>query len=197
VTYTYEGVWSGGELLRPGVLLEMGMRSGLAPAEMMPVQTLIAAQVPDAASDLPHTTVRALSPRRTLVEKLFAVHSAVAKYVASGNAAELRRIGRHYYDLGRMLGQDDLRNTIGGDEFWDISCDVDERGRRHFPKTHQAPPDLDFRESPALFPPPAVAAALAAAYRRDEPLFLGTIPDLGGILDMFGEMRPQLVRASR
>src|ERR1019366_3001570 len=105
VAYTFPAIWSGGELVPPSVLLEMGTRSAF-----VPVATL------------------------RLVEKLFVIHGAVVRHLHAPERAPLARLGRHYYDVARLLGDEVVRASVGTADFWEMARDHDERGSREFPK---------------------------------------------------------------
>lgn len=88
------------------VLLETRVGEGHEPSEMVTVAPIVARWpvVADAGyEDLAPFDLRVLEPRRTLVEKLVAVHTTVEAWTPDG-PADQARFGRHYYDIFRLLG---------------------------------------------------------------------------------------------
>lgn len=90
--------------LRPGVVLELGARGGMLPAEAMAIGSLIAEHGGSVGLDVGFEEVdpfeiRVLHTARTLVEKLMILHHAAVL----GDKAERVRLVRHYYDVWCLL----------------------------------------------------------------------------------------------
>ena len=194
VAYGFEAIWAGGELVQPSVLLEMGTRSALVPRSVRRLDTMLARAVPKAAADLPSCELSVLGADRTFVEKLFVVHGSVARQLEDPAHASLARIGRHYYDIHRLLADGAVRATVGTAAFWEMVSDCAERSARDFPKLHRPPADLNFAESPALFPDEPTRHALSREYGRDRDLFFGEAPSFGDILTSLLAVRSALAR---
>jgi predicted nucleotidyltransferase component of viral defense system len=194
VAYGFEATWSGGELLQPTILLEMGTRSALEPREPRRLQTMIAVAFPEAAAELPSCEMQVLKADRTFVEKLFVVHGTVVRHLEDPATHNLTRIGRHYYDLDRLLSDHELVAVVGSAEYWAMIEDCDLRSARDFPHAHRAPKGLDFSQSPALFPDEGIREVLTREYQRDRPLFFGEFPSLPEVLARLTEVRPSLRR---
>jgi hypothetical protein len=191
VAYTFPAIWSGGELVPPSVLLEMGTRSAFVPVATLRLETMLAHAVPAAAAELPACDLPVLRAERTLVEKLFVIHGAVVRHLHAPERAPLARLGRHYYDVARLLGDEVVRASVGTADFWEMARDHDERGSREFPK-HVGPPALNFGASPGLFPDEATRAELAREYERDRDLFFGTSPSFDRVLASLRAVRSLL-----
>lgn len=138
----------------PGaVLLETGYGAGHEPAEMVTITPILCAALgvdPTAYDDTRPFQARALEPRRTLIEKLFALHH-IATLFEAGRALEQERFGRHYYDVHRLL---DHRSTLtrlkddrGG--FAHLVTDVERIARIRFGGTSARPAE-GFAVSPAF-----------------------------------------------
>jgi hypothetical protein len=93
--------------VKPGVLLEMGIRGGEEPHMELPAGCLLADILMQAGEDissyddLQPVVVPVLHPGRTLLEKLAVVHT---KLGMNPSEAECRQYGRHYYDIYQLLG---------------------------------------------------------------------------------------------
>jgi hypothetical protein len=192
VAYSFEAIWAGGEAVKPSVLLEMGIRSALVPATLQPLKTMIAAAVPRVESELPSCELSVLGADRTLVEKLCVIHGTVVRYLANREQQSLNRIGRHYYDVAKLLAAPTVNASIGTSSFWEMAKDADVRGARDFAKRHVSLTELNCAESHGLFPDDDVAQVLRREYHRDEVLFFGAAPSFDDALLALESIRPRL-----
>jgi hypothetical protein len=96
-------------VLRPGVLIEIGTRGGALPQRRLAVQSLIVEHAEsvglpiDFAEDAP-VSIPVLDPVRTLVDKLVLLHHAATE----GDDARKAATARHYYDVDRLLRNDNV-----------------------------------------------------------------------------------------
>jgi hypothetical protein len=56
---------------------------------------------------------------------------------------------------------------LASPEFEQIRLDYDERSRQFFPKAYRPPPELSFKDSPALFPDANLRARLEPEYEAE------------------------------
>jgi hypothetical protein len=139
----------------PGaVLLETGYGGGDEPAEMVTITPLICEGVgldPEEHDDTRAFRVRALQPRRTLIEKLFAVHHFATQF-EEGNVPEAR-LGRHFYDIHKLLEHRPTLDQLGKErhDFERIVGEVERLSRIQFGGTTPRP-DGGFADSPAFAP---------------------------------------------
>ena len=140
--------------IRPGgVLLETGYGGGHEPAEMVEITPILCAALgiePDEYDDTRAFRVRALEPRRTLLEKLFAVHHLATRFEA-GDIRDDQRFGRHYYDIFKLLEHRPTLDRLRADRdtFGLLVADVERISRIHFGGTTPRPTD-GFAVSPAF-----------------------------------------------
>lgn len=96
-------------VLRPGVLIEIGTRGGALPQRRLAVQSLIVEHAEsvglpiDFAEAMP-VSILVLDPVRTLVDKLVLLHHAATE----GNDDRKAATARHYYDVDRLLRNDNV-----------------------------------------------------------------------------------------
>ena len=97
-------------LIRTSVLLEMGIRGGPHPHELVPIGCLLGDVLESAGTDLiefadlaPFEVV-VLHPGRTLLEKLVHVHALAQKRAIDASQPIDPRSGRHFYDVYKLLG---------------------------------------------------------------------------------------------
>ena len=140
--------------IRPdSVLLETGYSEGHEPAEMVTVSLLVAQLEgvnPEEYEDTREFRLRALQPRRTLIEKLFALHH-VATLAAAGEFLESDRFGRHYYDVYKLLDHQPTSRLLQNEreQFDHLVLEVERVSARHFGGTTPRP-EGGFATSPAF-----------------------------------------------
>ncbi len=104
----YPTVHSAGGL-RPGVLVEVGTRGGALPQRRLAVQSLITERaesigLPVDFAEAEPVSLLVLEPVRTLVDKLVLLHHAAT----DGDDHRKAVTARHYYDVDRLLRNDDI-----------------------------------------------------------------------------------------
>ncbi|MBT2250330.1 nucleotidyl transferase AbiEii/AbiGii toxin family protein [Arthrobacter sp. BHU FT2] len=104
-----------------GVLLEMGTRGGTFPTKTRHIRSIAAEHALEVLGhdeseyeEYVAVTVEVLSPERTLLEKLAAVHDAVTRLPDGKAHAALQRGGRHFYDIHCLLNDDRVVSALQG-----------------------------------------------------------------------------------
>lgn len=171
------------------VLIEMGTRGGTNPSVVRSVQSFVteyatARNQQDLAVDLTAFDVECLDVRRTFVEKLFAVHAAYERDHAAGKV-------RHYYDLYRLAGLEEIQAFAGTDKYWEVYTDAERYSRESFPDA-ALPAGGSFAASRALSLDEAGRAALRRNYAQERGLFFVAPPSLESILTRLQELLPRL-----
>lgn len=192
--FTYEPHTALLEGLRPTIILEMGIRGGAHPTEVRPLRSLFSTAI--TPSELEDETLEpfdmtVLHPRRTVVEKLFAIHAACELW-HEGRVAAIQRQGRHLYDIHFLLGDDEVAAYLGGEEYLALLPEIDHFGRRYFPRDHRTPEGMRFGGSRALAPGEELRAAIEEDYLRSRFLFVDAQPDLDEIYARIAEFRGRL-----
>lgn len=140
----------------PGpVLLETGYGGGHEPSEMVKITPILCEPLgidPEGYDDTRPFRVRALEPRRTLIEKLFAIHH-VATLFEGGEVRSEERFSRHYYDIYKLLEHRPTLNRLRNhrEEFAHLVQEVERLSRIHFGGTTPRPV-TGFADSPAFTP---------------------------------------------
>lgn len=106
--FTYPTVHGPG-VLRSGVLMELGTRGGALPQRRLAVQSLITEHAesigfPVDFDEAEPVSILVLEPVRTLVDKLVLLHHAATE----GDDARKAATARHYYDVDRLLRNEDV-----------------------------------------------------------------------------------------
>lgn len=108
-TATFAYPTAHGSALKPGVLMAIGARGGVLPYRCLPVHSLIAEYaesvgLPIDFGEAAPVSLLVLEPVRTLVEKLILLHHAATE----GDTQRRVATARHYYDVYRLLRDDDV-----------------------------------------------------------------------------------------
>lgn len=186
--------------IRPdAVLLETGYGGGHEPSEMVEITPILCAPLgiaPDEFEDTRAFRVRALEPRRTLIEKLFAVHH-LATLFEGGEIRDVERFGRHYYDIFKLLDHPPTVDRLTADRarFELLVTEVERVARTHFGGTTPRPYG-GFAESPAFTPDreSPLRAWLDGKYRDALQLLPGNVkgPTFGRIVQRVHEFGDRL-----
>jgi len=156
------------------IRLDIGLLGGVQPHGDRTIDTLLTQLLEQQRPDLDlgdFVDIRAFSlpvlhPGRTLIEKLILVHTCAIAAVDDVAVIAQQRIGRHFYDIHCLLGDDSVIELITGDEFDTVLADAMQISRQHFGATADRPSD-GFAGSPAFDREDGVLRdALDAAYRR-------------------------------
>lgn len=172
--------------IEPSVLLEMGVRGGHEPSRRVEIRTLVGDVLRDAGTDISRYpdlkgfTVRVLHPGRTLLEKLFAIHAEATRLQAEPGKPATARFGRHFYDVSRLLDDDEVVAFLADATTVEaVLEEVEQISQQHFATrvVGELRPAGGFRHSPAFDLSSDVADRLRVAYETDiEDLFYGTEP---------------------
>jgi hypothetical protein len=164
--------------LSPGVLLEIGTRSGRTPNARMSVTSLVADAISkprtsaaDIWADMAPVEVTVLSPERTVAEKLAHLHHRAT----IGDVAGLRQGARHLYDIGLALRAPAVRDALRRTSMAELMIDIDARsigaGWRFTPR-----PVEGFAVSRALSDDPDVSEAYRRGFADLADLVWGDLP---------------------
>lgn len=97
-----------------GVLLQFCVRADLEPHSPIRIAPYVQQHL-RGAWDLAAPAIRTLRPSRTFIEKLFAMHTAAAKFERDrGNVADKNRLSRHYYDVAMMQDTVFAKRALAG-----------------------------------------------------------------------------------
>ncbi len=172
-------------LIRTSVLLEMGVRGGPHPHQVLPIGCLLGDVLVAAGTDLAEFTdltpfdVAVLHPGRTLLEKLVLIHALAQQLAVDPSTPIPARNGRHFYDVYQLLGDDRVRDLLEDHEqVRDVMASVEEITRRYFGGDNaEMRPAEGFATCPAFDPHSPVSALFRAGYESTMPeLYFGAGP---------------------
>ncbi|CAN5494610.1 hypothetical protein BH10BDE1_BH10BDE1_23500 [soil metagenome] len=166
-------------LLLPYIKLEMGFRGGDSPQTTVKIQSYIGKQIEAAGGmagfvDVEPFEISVLDPKRTFVEKLFAIHSAHTN-------GQIEKYVRHYYDVHKLLGLAEIREFIGSADYNSLKVDVASVSQQFFKTV--APADLDFSRSPAFQSSPELISEIDRSLSAQSGLYFSPLPSAKEIMN--------------
>lgn len=174
------------ELITTSVLLEMGVRGGSHPHELVPIGSLLSDVLIDAGTelgefeDLVAFEVHVLHPARTLLEKLVHIHAMALKLSADDTERPPSRSGRHLYDVFQLLGDDRVLHLLADRvQVMEVIKSIDQITHRYFASSagKSTRPPEGFASSPAFDLANSVSARLQQSYQTTMPeLYYGSEP---------------------
>ncbi len=112
----YNSLFTKGNYLSARVLIEVSGRSMAEPIETSKVNNLISEVFPSAPFTDTSFEVRAVSPKRTFLEKAFLLHEEFCKPV---DEVRTNRMSRHLYDLEKLMDTTIAEKALSDQELYD------------------------------------------------------------------------------
>lgn len=111
----YKSVFIKNPYIKNTVILEIGGRSMKEPIQEVKLQSLINNYFPTATFAEKQFTVKAVTPERTFLEKIFLLHEEFAK---PKDLIRTERISRHFYDISQILETSIAENALNNKELY-------------------------------------------------------------------------------
>ncbi len=171
-------------VVRPGVLLEMGVRGGPNPRSSGTIRSFISQFATeslglseDEYDEFAAVEVGVLNPERTLFEKLAMLHHLASCYPESSD--ELRQSARHLYDVFKLITSPELRDVLESRPGLaaELAADIDAISEK-WGWAHTERPGEGFAASPIFESSHPCQEALAAGWATMRPLIYGEVPTL-------------------
>ncbi len=170
-----------GELgsLLPYIKLEMGYRGGIEPRELRRIQALIGEELEKRgqnafAENIAGVEMPLLHPRRTLVEKLYAIYSAYEGNTIVGKT-------RHYYDVFRLLELAEVSAFLGTEEYKALKESVADFSRENWPDA-PLPNDDELSRAEAFNPQGDRRVSIEREYERSD-IYYGRKPSFAAVIE--------------
>lgn len=165
--------------LLPFIKLEMGYRGGREPMALRPIQSLLGEALTlknqtGLARNILAIEMPLLHPKRTLVEKLFAIHSAY-------ESGEILGKIRHYYDVYRLLELSEVLSFLGSKEYMELKSNVAEFSKENWPNS-PIPPGLKLSDISAFAPEAKRLREIETEYSQSD-IYYGKKPAFNEVLD--------------
>jgi hypothetical protein len=194
--YTYNQHFSGN--LPNRILLEMGIRSGNYPLELLPLSSFLVEFLRETnetlgAEDESSFPMLLLHFKRTFVEKLFAIHDLIGDYQRNGTS--FAKHARHYYDLFQLAQCDEVKELLASEDFVEIKQDCERLSQQYFQGSHFPPENLIFANSTAIFPTDDLRKVIKEAYQEQcKSLCYGVYPSWEEVEECFLSIRRQYIQ---
>lgn len=190
-------------MIGTSVLLEMGVRGGPDPHEIVPIGCLLGDTLASAGTDLAEFAdlepfdVAVLHPGRTLIEKLVLIHRLAQQLTTDPSTPVPARNGRHFYDVYQLLGDSRVLDLLGdSDQMEEVMTSVADITRKYFSgEDTEVRPAGGFAACPAFDPDSEVSTLLRTGYEETMPeLYFGTeqLPTWEAICARVGDSRELL-----
>ena len=165
--------------LLPYIKLEMGYRGGDEPQELRRIQSFVGDALEKKgqqalAENVSGVEMPLLHPKRTLVEKLFALFSAYESGKIAGKT-------RHYYDVYRLLALEDVTAFLGTKEYVALKASVAQFSRENWPDS-PLPEGEKLKGAAALNPSGALRSQIEQEYTQSD-IYYGKKPSFNEIVD--------------
>ena len=182
---SYPANYQATDTVATSVLLEMGVRGGPNPRGRVRIGSSLGSALELAGTDLSQYDdltlfeIAVLHPGRTLLEKMYAIHGLARQLGANMlEADKLRRNGRHFYDVYKLLGDgrvlDLLADRLQAEQ---IMASIEETSQGEFKATGELRPDGSFAASPAFDSNSGISDQMRRAYEGIMPaLYFGAEP---------------------
>lgn len=193
-SFVSQGSWEG---ISQTVILEAGIQSGVFPTESRPISSLLAEflisrNADQESKDFRPFNLPLLHFRRTLMEKLYALHDKVERGMIQ-DGIPVGTYARHYYDGSQLLMQPEVQAMLKeGSETIEIAKDYRRLTKLYFSR-QLLPRRMNLDQSQALFPEEALREALSKDYTEQcESLCYGPFPAFEDVLAQFQQVRDLL-----
>ena len=111
----YKSLFAAASYIQTRVLIEVSGRSMAEPIESINIKTLVATTFPNVPYADTEFAVRAVSPKRTFLEKAFLLHEELHR--AEG-LMRVERMSRHLYDLEKLMDTAMATEALADMEFY-------------------------------------------------------------------------------
>jgi len=112
----YKSVFNKLPYIKHKVLIEIGARSLLEPAENKEIQSIIFDNYPNSSFDDKAFIVKTISPEKTFLEKMILLHEEFTK---PDDKIRYHRMSRHLYDIGEIISTKYGINALGNSKLFD------------------------------------------------------------------------------
>lgn len=181
--------------VRSAIKLDVATIAGTEPSESRMISSLVAMQAQENsdvdAEDLGSFDLSLLHFRRTFIEKLFAIHGYVERWLEDGEFTN--PTVRHYADIYQLSLTPEVTEMLSCGEAAEIKRDYDQLGCKAKRSFYYPPEGLSFKESVALFPTDEVRSFIEPIYTEQcSLLFTGEYPSFDEVLGRMIEIREML-----
>jgi len=112
----YKSVFNELPYIKQKVLIEIGARSLLEPAEDKEIKSIISEYYPNNSFDDKAFIVKTISPEKTFLEKLILLHEEFTK---PDDKIRYHRMSRHLYDIGEIISTEYGINALKNSKLFD------------------------------------------------------------------------------
>lgn len=163
----YQSIVEQRDYLPQRVLIEIGSRSLMEPAESRPIESIIGSVFPEQKFAIKRFDVSVVIPTRTFLEKIFLLHE---EFLKPTDKIRHLRLTRHLYDLERLMDHSYGKEALKNKDLFEIIVEH----RKKYTPVRGISYDLHKPETLNIIPPEEVISLWEQDYRiMRENMFYG------------------------
>ena len=163
----YQSLFDTLPYIKAEIVLEIGARSLIEPAEKREVKSMISEHLPIETS-LVNSQIITAVPEKTFVEKVFLLH----ELFTAGREMTADKKSRHLYDLEKMMDKDFAIKAISDNELWSTI----QHHREVFTRVGGVDYSQDIRPNICLIPPAQVIGNWREDYAKMQEMIYEANP---------------------
>ena len=182
----YQSIVEQGDYLPQRVLIEIGSRSLMEPAESKSIESIIESVFPEQKFAIKPYDVSVVVPTRTFLEKIFLLHE---EFLKSKDKIHHLRMTRHLYDLERLMDHSHGIEALKNKELFDTIVEH----RKKYTPLRGISYDLHKPETLDIIPPDEVISRWEEDYKTmRENMFYGESLDFEELMERIKKLNKNL-----
>ena len=182
----YQSIVEQGDYLPQRVLIEIGSRSLIEPAESRPIESIIGSVFPEQKFAIKPFDVSVVIPTRTFLEKIFLLHE---EFLKPKDKIRHLRMTRHWYDLERLMDQPYGKEALKSKELFETIVEH----RKKYTPLRGISYDLHKPETLNIIPPDEVISLWEQDYKTmQENMFYGESLDFAELMESIKKLNEKL-----
>ena len=182
----YQSIVEQGDYLPQRVLIEIGSRSLMEPAESKSIESIIESVFPEQKFAIKPFDVSVVVPTRTFLEKIFLLHE---EFLKSKDKIRHLRMTRHLYDLERLMDHSHGIEALKNKELFDTIVEH----RKKYTPLRGISYDLHKPEKLNIIPPDEVISLWEEDYKTmRENMFYGKSLDFEELIEKIKKLNEKL-----
>ncbi len=182
----YQSIVEQGDYLPQRVLIEIGSRSLMEPAESTPIESIIGSVFPEQKFAIKPFDVSVVIPTRTFLEKIFLLHE---EFLKPKDKIRHLRMTRHLYDLERLMNHSYGKEALENKELFETIVEH----RKKYTPLRGISYDLHTPKTLNIIPPDEVMELWKKDYNiMQENMFYGESLDFEELINKIKELQGRL-----
>lgn len=182
----YQSIVEQGDYLPQRVLIEIGSRSLMEPAESRPIESIIGSVFREQKFAIKPFDVSVVIPTRTFLEKIFLLHE---EFLKPKDKIRHLRMTRHLYDLERLMNHSYGKEALENKELFETIVEH----RKKYTPLRGISYNLHTPETLNIIPPDEVISLWEQDYKTmQENMFYGESLDFENLIERIKKLNEKL-----